>query len=95
MSEGTCPVCTGTTRTPYVGEQRWKKVMAGYDAATDSMPCGNCGGQKMYTKPTGCVPLREDGTPCLHEYKGEKAGRCYTKYHCLHCSDSYAIDSGD
>ena len=94
MEQGTCPKCNGSKRNPYVGEERWKKLTAGYDGATDTVPCDNCGGQKMYTAPTGSVPLRKDGTPCLHEYQGQNAGNCLTEYTCQHCLDRYQIDSG-
>lgn len=57
--------------------------------------CDNCGGQYMYASPKGEVPLRPDGTPCLHEYSFIKTGRCLTKYTCGHCHDSFTIDSGD
>jgi hypothetical protein len=49
----------------------------------------------MYGGPSGEVPLRADGTPCKHEYKGVERGRCYTVYTCIHCNDRYDIDSGD
>lgn len=91
---GTCPVCNGTTRIP-AGNISYKSVVAGYDKNTDTLECNNCGGQKMFSKPTGEVPLRPDGTPCKHEYTGKNAGRCYTEYTCTHCGDRYGIDSGD
>ena len=56
--------------------------------------CRNCGGQKMFGFPTGKVWLRADGTPCKHEYTRREAGRCLTEYNCVHCGDSYTIDSG-
>ncbi len=64
-----------------------------YEGGT--LPCDNCGGRTMSLKATGQVRLRPDGTPCLHEYRGENAGRCYTKYTCPHCGDVYHVDSGD
>jgi hypothetical protein len=60
-----------------------------------TFPCTNCGGQTMSIRGTGVVPLREDGTPCLHEYTHTLAGRCYHRYDCKHCGDRYYIDSGD
>ena len=95
MNKGTCPTCNGTTRVPYNLDPSWKRVIAGYDEATDSLPCSNCGGQYQWGRPTGQVNLREDGTPCAHIYKGRNAGRCLTEYTCIHCSDRYTIDSGD
>lgn len=94
MNKGTCPVCNGTGRVE-AGDYRYKNVIAGYDPATDTLPCRNCGGQYMFGAPTGEVQLREDGTPCVHSYKSETIGRCLTEYTCIHCGDSYQIDSSD
>ena len=94
--DGICPVCNGTTRQPVPeSDQPHKRVIAGYDSETDTLPCTNCGGQTMWGGATGRVPLRPDGTPCIHKYVGHKAGRCYTKYQCKHCGHSFDIDSGD
>lgn len=94
---GTCPKCDGSTRRPvpesYSG--RDLRHIYGYDAETDTFPCNNCGGQTMSGRPAGVVPLRLDGTPCLHEYVHQNAGRCYHRYTCKHCGDVYHIDSGD
>ena len=94
MQEGICPVCDGTTRIP-AGDRQHKNYLAGYDKDTDTLQCMNCGGQRMFGRATGRVRLREDGTPCKHEYLGRNAGRCYTIYTCQHCGDKYDIDSGD
>ncbi len=94
MADGVCPVCNGTGRRP-AGENSYKKVYAGYDEVTDTLPCNNCGGQTMYGRPSGRVPLRPDGTPCKHEYASATVGRCLTRYTCKHCGSSYEIDSGD
>ena len=67
----------------------------GYDKADDCCTCTNCGGQTMYGKPTGKVPLRRDGTPCVHQYTARAAGRCLTEYTCSDCGDVYQIDSSD
>ena len=80
MAQGTCPVCNGTG------------VVTASNGRTDE--CRNCGGQKMFGTPTGMVNLREDGTPCKHQYERSEIGRCLTKYVCIHCKDSYTIDSG-
>lgn len=94
--KGTCPVCNGTGRVPVPEHsQRYKTVMASYDAATDTLGCQNCGGQYMFGRPTGLVRLRPDGTPCQHEYTGRNKGRCYNEYTCQHCGDVYDIDSSD
>ena len=93
---GQCPKCNGTCRIPLTAEQaKYKSVLAGYDPETDTLPCDNCGGQCMFGKPTGQVPLRADGTPCLHEYTGRQSGRCYVVYSCKHCPFTFDIDSGD
>ena len=91
----TCPECTGTTRVLYNLNPSWKKVIAGYDEATDTLPCHNCGAQYMFGRATGLVNLTREGQPCKHVYKGQNAGRCLTEYTCIHCSDKYQIDSGD
>jgi len=93
---GTCPVCNGSGRVPVPAhQQQFKHVYAGYDADTDTLGCMNCGGQTMFGRPTGQVPLRPDGTPCRHEYTSATVGRCLTEYTCKHCGHSYQIDSGD
>lgn len=75
---------------PFVHEQ-------GYEGGT--LPCCNCGGQTMFGKPTGQVPLRADGTPCLHDYAGvstpEETRRCIHRRECRGCGHRYTIDSGD
>ena len=91
---GICPVCNGSKRR-LAGDDKYKHMYAGYDKETDTLPCNNCGGQTMFGSPSGQVPLREDGTPCKHEYKSATVGRCLTRYTCMHCVSSYEIDSGD
>jgi hypothetical protein len=88
---GVCPVCNGSGRVP-AGNYRG---IYGYDKATDTIGCRNCGGQTMSMRATGKVRLRRDGTPCEHKYVGHNAGRCYTVYTCEHCGDTFSIDSGD
>lgn len=95
---GTCPVCNGTKRMPATDEIRKYGKQSGwygYRADDDKCDCTNCGTQYMFGEPTGQVRLRPDGTPCKHEYTGENAGRCYTRYTCKHCNDTHHIDSGD
>ena len=91
---GTCPVCNGSGRVP-AGDQKYKSVIAGYDKETDTFGCTNCGGQYMFGRPTGQVKLRDDGTPCKHQYVSKLVGRCLTEYFCVHCADRHTIDSGD
>ena len=91
-THGVCPVCNGTGRAPATSKYMYS---FGYDAATNTIPCQNCGGQTMSLNPTGRARLRPDGTPCHHQYRGVEAGRCLTRYICEHCGDTYVIDSGD
>jgi uncharacterized protein YbaR (Trm112 family) len=103
MIEGllTCPVCSGTLRVPCESESirhyGIKNGWYGYDVETDTIPCRNCGGQTQFPGyPTGQVlPRKDNGEPCVHEYRGYNKGRCYTGYTCVHCGDEYSIDSGD
>ena len=96
MTHGTCPVCNGTGRVPVPAhQQRYKNVYASYDADTDTLACTNCGGQTMYGRPTGQVPLNKDGQPCKHSYPSRTVGRCLTEYTCSECGHRYQIDSGD
>lgn len=93
---GLCPQCNGTTRTaPEPGFVQYKTMYSGYDAATDTLPCRNCGGQTMSGSARGWVHLNKEGVPCQHEYVGQNAGRCYTIYNCKHCPSSFDIDSSD
>ena len=92
---GVCPVCNGTCREPAGVIRKYASTVASYDMSDDTIACSNCGGRRMYGNPSGEVPLRADGTPCRHVYKGVERGRCYTVYTCIHCNDRYDIDSGD
>ncbi len=94
----TCPVCNGTGKMPcperlrsYGKQYGWY----GYDAETDTVDCTNCGAQYMYGRPSGKVRANKDGAPCTHSYTSSTVGRCLTQYTCIHCGDSYQIDSGD
>jgi uncharacterized protein YbaR (Trm112 family) len=96
MTKGTCPVCNGTGRRALMAhEQQYKHVYSGYDAATDTLACSNCGAQYMFGRPTGEVRLNKEGQPCKHSYSSKTVGRCLTEYTCSECGDSYQIDSGD
>jgi len=98
MTTGICPVCNGTHKMAVPDTHRNYAVKYGYygyDALTDTIECNNCGAQMQFSKATGQVPLRTDGTPCKHEYTSQNAGRCLTKHTCKHCSHTYTIDSGD
>jgi hypothetical protein len=92
-----CPCCSGSTRRPVLpSEEQYKDIMSGYDKATDTMACRNCGGQTMYGKPLGYTKIDpETGLGCEHKYIGRDAGRCYTIYTCRKCGSHYDIDSGD
>lgn len=69
----------------------------GYEGGT--LPCTNCGGQTMFGTPTGLVPLRADGTPCLHTYAEhstpQERQRGAHRYRCTGCGERNTIDSGD
>lgn len=91
MSCGVCPVCNGTKEVLLTADElrySWNKGKTHRD-------CTNCGGQYMFGRATGEVPLRPDGTPCKHEYTSQTVGRCLTEYTCKHCGSRHQIDSGD
>lgn len=90
-TECTCPVCNGTGEV----ELSEKEKSYSWNKGKTHRACHNCGGQTMYGKATGKSYLRDDGTPCQHEYTGQVAGRCYTIYTCNHCGYRYEIDSSD
>lgn len=83
---GTCPKCLGAKLIP----NEWYP-----EFGKPERPCNNCGGQQMLSGPSGVVPLRPDGTPCLHEYKLIRERNCYRQYECTHCGHRYDYDSGD
>lgn len=93
--EDVCPVCNGTLRQPAFGTNR--QLAAGYDANTDTFPCQNCGGQRMFGKPTGVVPLDRDGNPCHHAYEPQRDPSRSSIWHytCHKCNDTFLIDTGD
>jgi hypothetical protein len=91
---GICPVCKGSTRIP-AGDNKYKDIIAGYDKATDTFACDNCGGRTMSLRATGIVYLRADGTPCVHEYVSKTIGNCLNQYTCKHCPHTFTIDSSD
>ena len=97
-SRGVCPVCHGTTRMPCPDFRRdfaQRYGSFGYDKDTDSVECDNCGGQYQFGKPSGTVKLDKNGDPCKHSYASTKGyWNCTTNYRCIHCGDSYMIDSG-
>lgn len=92
-----CPCCDGSTRRKVLpDEEQYKLIMSGYDKETDTMACGNCGGQTMSGLSTGYTRIDPStGLGCNHEYVGRNAGRCYTVYTCKKCGSSFDIDSGD
>ena len=93
MTEATCPKCNGTCRTP---ANDLNRRCYGYDKATDTLPCNNCGGQRMELLATGVTKVDPaTGLGCLHAYEGQNGGRCYTIYACSKCGDRYDIDSSD
>jgi len=88
---GVCPVCNGTKEVPLTDNE----LKYSWNKDKTHRACTNCGGQTMYGRATGEVPLRSDGTPCKHEYTSQTVGRCLTRYTCKHCGSSHEIDSGD
>ena len=94
IKTGICPKCSGNKVIP-AGDCAHKTIMAGYDKHNDTFVCDNCGGQQMYGKALGVTYLRQDGSPCLHEYTSTKTGNCLHKYACKHCAYQFSIDSGD
>ena len=104
-NKGVCPACNGTKKillrcqvekgfvyyegSEYFDETRDLKIH------TEERNCNNCGAQYYYGTATGMVKLREDGTPCRHEYESKNLGRCYNSYTCKHCGDYHTIDSSD
>jgi hypothetical protein len=89
---GVCPVCNGAKEVLLTADE----LKYSWNKGRTHRNCTNCGGQTMYGSPSGEVPLRKDNNePCVHEYTGRNAGRCYTIYTCKHCNHSYDIDSGD
>lgn len=93
MTLATCPKCEGSARMPANERNR---MCYGYDKATDTLPCNNCGGQTMSLKATGQTTVDPaTGLGCLHEVQGRQAGNCYWVYTCSKCKFNYAIDSSD
>lgn len=88
---GTCPVCLGSGEV-LLSEQ---DLTYSWNKNKTHRACHNCGGQTMYGRATGQVRLRDNGTPCTHEYRGRTIGRCLTEYTCSHCGDNFQIDSSD
>lgn len=93
---GICPCCHG--------KGMWERELTPLERSyphnkgktTVAVKCNNCGGQYMYySAPTGKVLLRNDGTPCTHEYQGIQLGRCWYRLTCKHCGDNYDVDSSD
>jgi monoamine oxidase len=97
-----CPKCNGTKHQAV--DATGKPI----DQATDYprwpqyaergwMECRNCGGQSMSQTARGFTSINPaTGLGCLHQFRGENAGRCYTVYTCtLGCGARYDIDSSD
>jgi hypothetical protein len=98
MTRGICPVCNGTGHKPCPDHLRKYGVSSGwygYRAEDDTVSCDNCGAQYMMGRPSGEVALNKEGVPCTHSYNFSIVGRGLTQYVCVHCGDSYQIDSGD
>ena len=89
--QGICPICNGLGKVPLDAVE----AKYSYNAGKTHSECHNCGGQEMFGKGTGRVPLNREGQPCVHKYTGVQQGRCYYRYTCIHCGSSHSIDSGD
>lgn len=85
-----CPAChgSGIGDPPDELNQKWYP-------RTVRFACRNCGGLSMAGVATGFTRLRPDGTPCVHEWRGVTAGRCYRVFTCKHCQETYDEDSSD
>lgn len=91
-----CPCCKGTGRKAVPADYKYREITYGYDKATDTLPCDNCGGQTMSCHAYGwTLPNPSTGEGCKHEYNYRSGGRCYHLYTCKHCGYHYDIDSGD
>jgi hypothetical protein len=91
----TCPACNGSKRKS-AADNPYRKITAGYDPATDTLACSNCGGQTMSGIASGKVPIDPaTGLGCEHSYVIHSGGRCYHIYTCRKCGHRYDIDSGD
>jgi len=91
-----CPKCNGSTRRAAPEDaRRWR--FATYRDSDDTLACDNCGGQSMNLTATGYTSVDPaTGLGCLHEFRGENAGRCYTIYTCTRgCGVRFDIDSSD
>jgi len=88
---GICPRCKGSCVLPLTDQER----KYSWNQGRNTKPCDNCGGQTMIGFALGVVPLRPDGTACVHEYRSVERWRCYRVYTCIHCKYSFDIDSGD
>jgi len=92
MNLGICPDCNGSCRVS-AGHLKYKDQIRNYNEKDDTLPCWNCGGQTMSGIATGKVLLRNDGSPCHHQYETVVLGNCWRKYVCKHCKDEHEIDS--
>jgi hypothetical protein len=93
-----CPKCDGSTRRPVPEASKpYRHSLATYCAEDDTLACNNCGGQSMSLTARGFTSINPaTGLGCLHQFRGENAGRCYTVYTCtLGCGARYDIDSSD
>jgi hypothetical protein len=90
--QGICPVCNGLGKVPLDPVE----AKYSYNAGKTHKECHNCGGQQMFGKGTGRVPLNKEGQPCRHDYVGSATGyRSLVRLTCKHCGHSFEVDSGD
>jgi hypothetical protein len=86
-----CPVCDGTGTAKLTEKEKqysWNK-------GKETRDCRNCGGQYQYGTARGYVRANADGVGCTHHYTDHNVGRCLTESKCIHCGETYTIDSGD
>ena len=89
--EGVCSVCNGSGKVPLTESE----LKYSWNKDKTERECDNCGGQYMYGRGTGKVPLDKTGAPCVHRYTSRSVGRCLTEYTCSECGNTYQVDSGD
>lgn len=101
MTTGICPMCHGCGRKLKDGSG-WETVFPGgippiqemYAHIAKNVPndlyvrCTNCGGGED-VMPNGRVPLREDGTPCMHEYDIIPMSPTSDIHKCKYCRYQY------
>lgn len=105
MSTGVCPMCLGSGKK-LVDGRTWEEFYSGelpahpdqiryaieYGKISPELvaTCTNCGGYEN-VRPNGRVPLREDGTPCMHEFEMVAITPTAEIHKCKHCGYQYRV----